>query len=243
MEGWIKIHRQIKEHWIWDNSMYLKAWLGILLTVNHDDKKILIQGELIECKRGQSILSLAGWVRCFGKRWTMQRIRTFFELLKKDQMIITEGLRKTTRLTVCNYDNYQFEQQAKNKQRTSKEQADNNEITTNKNEEERIKNEKNEEELRRRIQIFKDSIFLFKNQYSEIILKTFFDYWSEMNKSKSKMKFELQQTFEISKRLATWKRNDDKFDKNNNKTKFNSGFQLSEEDKELLKNSNYYGKK
>ena len=130
-----------------------------------------------------------------------------------------------------------------NKQRTSKEQADNNEITTNKNEEERIKNEKNEEELKRRIQIFKDSIFLFKNQYSEIILKTFFDYWSEMNKSKSKMKFELQQTFEISKRLATWKRNDDKFDKNNNKTKFNSGFQLSEEDKELLKNSNYYGKK
>lgn len=143
MEGWIKIHRQIKENWIWDDPLYLKAWLGILLTVNHEDKKVLIQGELIECKRGQSILSLAGWAKCFGKKWTMQRVRTFFELLKRDQMIITEGLRKTTRLTVCKYDDYQFEQQAKNKQRTSKEHPENKLTTTNKNEEEEIKNEDN----------------------------------------------------------------------------------------------------
>jgi hypothetical protein len=60
-------------------------------------------------------------------------------------MIITEGLRKTTRLTVCNYDEYQFEQQTKNKQRTRREQAGNKEITTNKNEE-NIKNDNNEEE-------------------------------------------------------------------------------------------------
>lgn len=144
MEGWIKIHRQIKDHWIWNDSFYFKAWIGVLLSVNHEDKKILIQGELIECKRGQSILSLAGWVKCFGKKWTMQRVRTFFELLKQDQMITTEGLRKTTRITVCNYDNYQFEQQAKNKQRTSKQHPDNILITTNKNEEEIIKNDNNE---------------------------------------------------------------------------------------------------
>jgi hypothetical protein len=142
MEGWIKIHRQIKEHWIWNDAMYLKAWLGILLSVNHEDKKTLIQGELIECKRGQSILSLAGWSKCFGDKWTIQRVRTFFELLKKDQMISAEGLRKTTRITVCNYDSYQIIQQTKNKQTTSRQQADNNEITTNKNKEEGIKNEK-----------------------------------------------------------------------------------------------------
>ena len=120
--------------------MYLKAWLGILLPVNHKDKKVLVCGELIECKRGQSILSLSGWSKCFGKGWTMQRVRTFFELLKNDSMINTEGLRKTTRLTVCNYDSYQFEQQTKNKHKTSKEQGDNNEITTNKND----KNEEND---------------------------------------------------------------------------------------------------
>ena len=107
--------------------------------MNHDDKKVLIQGELIECKRGQSILSLAGWVKCFGKKWTMQRVRTFFELLKRDEMIITEGLRKTTRLTVCKYNDYQISQQAENKQTTSREQAENKLRTTNKNDKERIK--------------------------------------------------------------------------------------------------------
>jgi hypothetical protein len=126
MEGWIKIHRQIRENWIWDNALYLKAWITILLTVNHDDKKTLIQGELVECKRGQSLLSLAGWAKIFGKKWTIQRVRTFFELLKNDEMIMTEGLRKTTRLTVCNYDVYQNQQQASNKQTTDKEQAENN---------------------------------------------------------------------------------------------------------------------
>jgi hypothetical protein len=143
MSGWIKIYRDIREHWIWDDPIYLKAWIGILLTVNHEEKKVLIQGQLIECKRGQSVLSLSGWVKCFGKKWTMQKVRTFFELLKQDQMIVTEGLQKTTRLTVCKYDDYQFTQQANNKQTTSKQQANNKQITTNKNKEEGIKNEKN----------------------------------------------------------------------------------------------------
>ena len=54
MEGWISLHRKIREHWIWDNPIYLKAWIAILLQVNHEEKKMLIQGELIECKRDVS---------------------------------------------------------------------------------------------------------------------------------------------------------------------------------------------
>jgi len=54
-------------------------------------------------------------------------------------MINTEGLRKTTRLTVCNYDNYQSEQQANNKETTSSQHTANTQLTTNKN----VKKEKN----------------------------------------------------------------------------------------------------
>jgi hypothetical protein len=142
MEGWITIHRKIKEHWIWDDATYLKAWIAILLTVNHENNKVLIEGELIECKRGQSLLSLNGWAKCFGKRWTIQRVRTFLKLLKDDAMIEVEGLRKTTRVTVCNYDTYQINQQTNNRQITRSQQGDNKEITTNNNEEQGIKNEK-----------------------------------------------------------------------------------------------------
>lgn len=132
MEGWIKLHRKITTHWIWDNSDYLKAWIHILISVNIEEKDVLIFGELLKCGRGQSLNSLQTWAKLFGKNWSIQRVRTFFDLLKHDQMINTEGLHKTTRLTVCNYDSYQIIQQAKNRQKTTKEQADNRQITTTK---------------------------------------------------------------------------------------------------------------
>jgi hypothetical protein len=105
MEGWIKIHRHIKDHWIWKSDHRLKWWLDILLTVNHSDTKILIKGNLIECKRGQSVRSLETWA----KDWnvTKKTVKEFFELLQKDSMLLYEGIKITTRITVCNYDSYQ----------------------------------------------------------------------------------------------------------------------------------------
>ena len=138
--GWIKIYRQIQKHWVWDNPDYLKAWIAILITVNHEDNKVLIHGELFNCGRGESLLSLANWAKTFGKGWTIQRTRTFFNLLEKDKMINTEGCRKTTRLNVCNYDSYQEVQQTNNRQTTSKQQANNKQITTNKNDKNDKKN-------------------------------------------------------------------------------------------------------
>lgn len=41
--------------------------------------------------------------------------------------------------------------------------------------------------------------------YSEI--ENFISYWTEKNKSNTKMKWEMQQTFQINRRLLTWKRN------------------------------------
>lgn len=132
MSGWIKIYRDIQGHWIWKNPAYLKAWINILLTVNFEDKKVLIESELIDCKRGQALLSLQSWVKILGPGWTLQRVRTFFNLLKDDGMIDTEGMRKTTRLTVCKYEQYQDLQQANNKQTTDKQQAGNKQVTSTK---------------------------------------------------------------------------------------------------------------
>lgn len=124
--GWIKIHRKIIEHWVYKNDAYFKAWICIIATVNHEDKKVFIHDEVIECKRGQSVLSLSSWVSLFGRGWSMQRVRTFFNLLQKDNMIIIEGLRKTTRLTVCKYDNYQVSQHTANTQLTHSQHTANN---------------------------------------------------------------------------------------------------------------------
>ena len=56
---------------------------------------------------------------------------------------------------------------------------------------------------------FKDSVFTPYNvqKYGQQMLDEFFDYWSEPNPSKTKMRFELQKTFEVNRRLARWARN------------------------------------
>ena len=129
-EGWITLHRKIRQHWIWDDDHYFKAWVTILMQVNHEDKKVLITGTLFECRRGQSLMSLGEWVKLFNERrkrrksryWTIQKVRTFFDMLQKDGMIVRRGVPKTTRLTVCNYDKYQSRQQPGNKRVTSRQQ-------------------------------------------------------------------------------------------------------------------------
>jgi hypothetical protein len=141
MAGWLKLSRDINKHWIWEDVNYLHAWIAILINVNFEDKKVLIQGELLECKRGQSLLSVGNWIKEFRTKksltfWTPQRVKTFFNLLQEDEMIIIEGLHKTTRLTVCNYEFYQGSQLTDNSQITNKELADNSQITTTKEREE-----------------------------------------------------------------------------------------------------------
>jgi len=132
MEGWIKLHRQLLGHWIFANPLYLKAWITMLMVVNYESKSVLIHGELIKCDRGQSILSLNSWVKTFGKGWSIKRVRTFFKLLSDDSIIVIEGLRKTTRLTICKYDTYQDIGQAKGTQKADKGQAEGRQRATTK---------------------------------------------------------------------------------------------------------------
>jgi hypothetical protein len=143
--GWIRVYRSLKNHWLWTKGKpltRLEAWLLILIEANHEDEKCLINGNLIECKRGQKLYSLETWSKKFF--WSVQSVRTFFKILEKDNMIITEGLQKTTRLTICNYAIYNDNQQATNKQPTSNQQATNKQLTTIKE----LKNDNNDKELK-----------------------------------------------------------------------------------------------
>jgi hypothetical protein len=69
----------------------------------------------------------------------------------------------------------------------------------------------NKASLETRTLAFKNSLIPFKQKYSIDMLKDFFGYWTEPNKSNTKLKFELQQTWSISRRLETWAKNDKTF--------------------------------
>ena len=138
--GFVPLYRKTKENWVYNDCNRLGAWCKILMEVNHKPTKTEIQGELITCDRGQSINSLETWRKVFGKGWSIQNVRTFFKLLQSDSMIIVEGLRKTTRLTVCNYESYNNSQQTTNTQLTHSQHTANTQLTTNNND----NNEKND---------------------------------------------------------------------------------------------------
>jgi hypothetical protein len=144
--GWVKLNRKIKDHWIWDKSEYFQAFVAIIMECNHSDQKCLISGQLIDCKRGQKIYSLSTWAKVFGKGWTVQKVRTFFKLLESDSIINTQGLQKTTRLTLINYSTYQGEQHTDEQKVTHKQLTENEQRTNKKRQLKNVKNEKNDQE-------------------------------------------------------------------------------------------------
>ena len=125
-EGWIKLHRAIQEHWLWDDEPFTRgqAFIDLLLMVNHKDKKIMFNGELIEVKRGSKITSL----RQLSDRWkwSTNKVKKYLEQLQKDGMINYKSDNKKTLLTVENYSVYQGQG---NTEETQKKQERNTEET------------------------------------------------------------------------------------------------------------------
>lgn len=50
-------------------------------------------------------------------------------------------------------------------------------------------------------------------QYGKALIREFFDYWTEHNENGKKMRFEKEKTFEISRRLARWSKNNSRNNK------------------------------
>jgi uncharacterized protein YdaU (DUF1376 family) len=58
--------------------------------------------------------------------------------------------------------------------------------------------------IEERSELFKNGLKEFIKKYPGEMLKEFFYYWTEPNPSRTKMRFELQKTWELSRRLKTW---------------------------------------
>lgn len=55
---------------------------------------------------------------------------------------------------------------------------------------------------------FKSEVRLFADRYDKNTLNNFFEYWTEPNKTKTKMLWEMQKTFDVGMRLNRWSKND-----------------------------------
>jgi hypothetical protein len=73
--------------------------------------------------------------------------------------------------------------------------------------------EEKQEKCKARMREFGLSLQPYDAQYPKEMLKAFYNYWKEMNKSKTKMKFEMEQTWDLKLRLIRWEKNNYQFKK------------------------------
>ena len=106
MAGWIKISREIEDHWLWQDAERLRWWIDMLFLASWEDKKVIEDTHLITIKKGQFIASVAFLCKRWGK--SNKTIIKYLKLLEEDEMICREVLhRQTPIITICNYDKYQ----------------------------------------------------------------------------------------------------------------------------------------
>ena len=106
-KGWISLHRQIWDNWVWEDKPFSKgqAWIDLLLMANYEDKKASIGNELITVKRGSFVTSIRKLCDRWG--WSNTKVRSFLSLLEQDGMLIVKSDAKKTTLTIVNYSDYQ----------------------------------------------------------------------------------------------------------------------------------------
>ena len=106
--GWIKLHRQLQDHWIWKKPEQLKAWIDILLMVTHTERTKFIKGQEVVLKQGEVDASFRYLAKRWG--WSIGKVQRFLILLKKCSMIEVKTGTGQNLISVCNYGIYQIEQ-------------------------------------------------------------------------------------------------------------------------------------
>ena len=144
--GWIKLHREIQSHWVFQRDDYFKAWILLLLKANHQDYKTLVSDkipEVVLIKRGEVVSSL----KKLGLelKWSPSKVKRFLQKLKKDEMIVVAEEKRWTHLTILNYETYQYSRHD-NESDTNRTRHDNeHNIIKNKNDNKKKKLSKNEQ--------------------------------------------------------------------------------------------------
>lgn len=105
MSGWIKIHREIADHWIFQDAEKFKWWIDMLFLASYEANRVNVGNRIVEVKRGQFLGSLA----FLSKRWgvSKERVINFLRLLQSDGMIDKSSDKNITLITICNYESYQ----------------------------------------------------------------------------------------------------------------------------------------
>lgn len=141
MKGWIKLHRKLLENPIWEDPHYLKLWIYCLMKATHKEREVILGNQIIVLQPGEFITGRKALSEDLNKG-TKPKLKLnestwwrYLNNLGKLQMLNIKKTNKYSVVTILNWNEYQENEQQTNNKRTSDEQQ----MNTNKND----KNDKN----------------------------------------------------------------------------------------------------
>ena len=196
-KGWISLHRKILKNPLAKFSKrysYFEAWVWLLLRATYSKQKVVLGSDIYYLKEGEIITSQVKLMKQFG--WGNSKLGTFLKLYQKDNMIEVKTNQKLTMITILKFNELQ------NIQLSNKLQTKNKQGYINKD-----RNKDNKVSIETRLLKFTNFVNDLDIECDKDTKDSFIDYWTEKNLSGKKMKFEMQKTFDIKRRLLKWIKN------------------------------------
>lgn len=207
-KGFIMLYRELVD-WEWYTDLNTsKLFFHCLLKVNYSPKRW--QGILIN--KGEFITSYEKLAVETGL--TTSKVRTALKKLKSTDDVSIETTTSFSKISIPKLKDYVAESiqekhddtwndtpfsMPNSNELTISSHTNNNQIATT--------NTNNNNIIINRKKIFREKVFAHSN-FNNKILESFYNYWSELNTEKTKMRFETERFFEVEKRLNKWKANE-----------------------------------
>lgn len=147
-QGWIKLHRELIEHPLWQccTPQQKVILVTLLLMVNHSPRKWMFKGVQYDLQAGQTVTSYENLAHKCGKGVSVQNVRTALNKFESFGFLTRESTNQNTLITIVNWGIYQAVLNEANMpardQLTNNQQSTNKPLTTNKNDK-KSKKEKN----------------------------------------------------------------------------------------------------
>lgn len=125
--GWIKLHRKIKNNPIYSNSKAVHIWLECLIRATHEGKKMYLKRQKIQLKPGEFV---CGWDE-LGRSASMSgsTARYWIKQFEVEGMVESKSSNKGTVISIKNWEDYQkVESKVEDRKKTDEKQ-----MKTNKN--------------------------------------------------------------------------------------------------------------
>jgi hypothetical protein len=217
---------------IFAHPVALKIWVWCLLKASHKER-------FVSLKVGKGITT----IKVFPGQFIFGRMKaeeelgingsTIYKWIQKfasDAFDCMISLKSNNQYTVVTITKWAIYQALEGGEVTTEEQPSNNQITAEKqpsntdNNVNNVNNVNNGEMhmislstnlmlLEKRETAFREECEGYIGEYGKDMVRAFVRYWTEKNKSKTRMRFEKESTWETSRRLVTWSNNEKSFNK------------------------------